>query len=186
MSSFSKLGARFYSWFNRNPESNRLVSELADLAPGDTVLDIGCGPGAAVEHAATLVGAMNVAAADPTASFVTMVRDRIPGADVREASAESLPFDAESFTVVWSISAMHHWANREAGLDEALRVLAPGGRLLLAERLLSRSGHGITSSQVNEVVGHLSTSRRVREVHTTEHRVGRKTVLVIRAVAQAE
>jgi ubiquinone/menaquinone biosynthesis C-methylase UbiE len=185
MSGFSKLGARLYSWFNRDPASNQLISELAELKPGDTVLDVGCGPGAAVERAAKALGAENVAAADPSAAFVSMVRDRVPGVDVREAGAESLPFEPESFTVVWSISAMHHWPDRDAGLDEVLRVLAPGGRLFIAERLINRSGHGITASQVTDVVGHLSTSRRVSEVHTTEHRVNRKTVLVIRAAAQA-
>jgi ubiquinone/menaquinone biosynthesis C-methylase UbiE len=180
---FSRLGARFYAWFNRDPESNRLVTELAELVPSDRVLDVGCGPGAAVARAADVVGAEQVAAVDPSPAFVRMVGDRVPGADVREAGAETLPFADGTFTVVWSISAMHHWPDRDAGLAEARRVLAPGGRLLIAERLLSRPGHGITTGDVHEVVGQLS-SAGVGEVSATEHRIGRKTMLVLRAVAR--
>lgn len=184
MSGFSTWAARVYSWCNRDPASNRLVTGLAELTTGDTVLDIGCGPGAAVARAAEVVGARNVAAADPSATFVRMVRKRVPGADVREAGAESLPFETGSFSVAWSISSMHHWPDRDKGLAEALRVLAPGGRLLIAERLIHRPGHGITTAQVHDVLGQLS-SARVGEVSATEHPAGRKTTLVIRAVTRA-
>ena len=44
-----------YSLIFRSPKSNRLIVDLAALNPDDRVLDIGCGPGAAVRRAADTV-----------------------------------------------------------------------------------------------------------------------------------
>jgi SAM-dependent methyltransferase len=50
-----------------------------------------------------------------------------------------------------SVARSHHWTDREAGLAELYRVLRPGGRLLLAERLARRGGwfrhHALTGQQ---------------------------------------
>lgn len=152
MSGFSNLGAWLYRLTNRRPKSNRVIVELADLGHEDLVLDVGCGPGAAVELAAQRIGADRVAAADPTPSFIEGVRKRVPGIDARVAVAESLPFDDGVFTVIWSVAAMHHWDDRDAGLTQIAAKLAPGGRLLLMERHLKRPGHGITDQQAADVV----------------------------------
>jgi ubiquinone/menaquinone biosynthesis C-methylase UbiE len=50
------------------------------------------------------------------------------------------------------MSSVHHWDDRPRGLVEARRVLAPGGRLLLAERRVKDgarglSAHGLTAEQ---------------------------------------
>ena len=42
-----KFKSKVYSLVYRNPKSNRLLVEIAELAPDDRVLDIGCGPGVA-------------------------------------------------------------------------------------------------------------------------------------------
>jgi SAM-dependent methyltransferase len=41
------------------------------------------------------------------------------------------------------MSSVHHWGDRARGLAEARRVLAPGGRLLLAERRVKENAHGL-------------------------------------------
>ena len=43
-----------------------------------------------------------------------------------EAGAEAIPLPDASATVVWSLSAVHHWSDRAAGLAEAERVLVRG------------------------------------------------------------
>lgn len=180
MAAFSKLGAWLYGSFARNPKSNQIVVEFADLHHTDRVLEVGCGAGAALELAAAITGPEGVAAVDPTPRFVETTLKRVPGADVRVAAAESLPFDDATFTVIWSIASMHHWGSREAGLTECVAKLAPGGRLLIAEQLLSKPGHGITDPQTTEVVAFLK-GLDVASVDTAELAAGRKTMRVIRA-----
>lgn len=132
-----------YSLFNRSPKSNRMVIELLDLDSQDRILDVGCGPGAALEHAAS-AGA-SVAGIDPSSSMVSRAAKRVPKAEVRRGSAEEIPFPDDSFSVVINIASFHHWADREAGLKEILRVLAPGGRLQIIEGVIreGKDGHGL-------------------------------------------
>lgn len=129
--------------FNRSPKSNIAAVELASLTADDRFLDVGCGPGAALEHAAA--SGADVAGVDPSPSMVQRASRRVPDAEVRVGSAEALPFPDDRFTVVINVASFHHWADREAGLNETLRVLAPGGRLHIVEGLLKegKDGHGL-------------------------------------------
>lgn len=180
MNTFGALTARIYAFFNRNPASNRVVLELADLTPDDRALEVGCGPGAAVEAAAALIGGERVAAVDPSETFVDMVRRRVPGADVRVSGAEDVPFPDGSFTVIWSIASMHHWTDRDAGLKTLSAKLATPGRLLIAERLLRRAGHGITRGQAADVTAQLKRLG-FTDVRTIERQDKRRTFLVLYA-----
>ncbi|MGH8945514.1 MAG: class I SAM-dependent methyltransferase [Acidimicrobiia bacterium] len=132
-----------YSLLHRSPKSNRAAVDLASLSADDRFLDVGCGLGAALEHAAA--SGAEVAGVDPSPSMVARASQRVPRADVRVGSAEDIPFPDSQFTVVINVSSFHHWANREAGLKEILRVLAPGGRLHIVEGLLKegKDGHGL-------------------------------------------
>jgi len=148
---WSGLFATFYSLVWRNPASNRAVVEHAGVGPGDRVLDIGSGPGAALQHAIGL-GA-DVYGVDPTPSMVTKASRRVPNATIREGSAEALPFDDGVFSHVWTISAFHHWASPGTGIDEVRRVLASGGAFLIVERKLKpgKDGHGFDLAQARDV-----------------------------------
>src|SRR4051812_27970913 len=80
--------------------SRVLAPELARAASvdaGQRVLDVGCGPGALTADLAGMVGADQVAAVDPTEPFVEQCRANVPGADVRVAPAEAIPFEDASF-----------------------------------------------------------------------------------------
>jgi ubiquinone/menaquinone biosynthesis C-methylase UbiE len=148
---WSPLKVWVYSLVNRNPESNVAIVQMASLTAEDRFLDIGCGPGAALEHAAA-AGAQ-VAGVDPSPSMVERASKRVPEADVRIASAEDLPFPDAHFTIVVNVASFHHWADRDAGLREVLRVLAPGGRLLLMEGVIKegKDGHGLNSSDLESL-----------------------------------
>lgn len=178
MAGFGTIASRLYGAFTRNSRTVNSIVDYADPGPGDRVLDVGCGAGSGVAHAAQRVGAANVAAIDPSATFVDQVRKRVPGADVREAGAEDVPFEEQTFSLIWSVASMHHWDDRERGLSALVRVLSPGGRLLIAERTLKRPGHGITSDQSDTVMRFL---RRLGQTDVTavDHRVGRRQLTVI-------
>ncbi len=139
-----------YSLLNRSPQSNILAVDRLALGPGDRFLDIGCGLGAALEHGSR-AGA-ETAGIDPSPSMIERARKRVPTAAVELGSAEEIPFRDDRFTAVMAVATFHHWADRGRGLAEVLRVLAPGGRLLVMEQHLKRgSGHGLTPEHAEAV-----------------------------------
>ena len=147
------LRARLYSVIYRSPKSNTLVVESAGLSASDRVLDVGCGPGAAVRVAAGIVVAGEAAGVDRSQPMIDIARRRsrrFANTRFEVGAAESLPFSDGSFTVVWSAHSFHHWGDREAGLAEMLRVLADGGRGLVLED--DGKTHGLTDSQARTVM----------------------------------
>jgi SAM-dependent methyltransferase len=167
---WSSLKVWAFSLFNRSPKSNFAAIDYARLTADDRLLDVGCGLGAALEHGVA-TGA-SVAGIDPSPSMVEKATERVPEADIRVGSAEEIPFPDSHFTVVVNVASFHHWADRDAGLREILRVLAPGGRLHIVEGALrdGKDGHGLSPTDVEtlkarlEELGYVDT--RSEEVST--------------------
>jgi len=110
--------------------SVHLSAQLADLAgivAGQRVLDVGCGPGALTTELVERLGAASVTAVDPSESFVAAARARNPDADVRQASAEELPFADDAFDAALAQLVVHFMSDPVAGLAEMRRVTRPGG-----------------------------------------------------------
>ena len=110
---------------------SRLLSpQLADLAgvrSGQRVLDVGCGPGALTGELVARLGPGAVAAVDPSASFVAAARERNPGVEVHQASAEELPFGARTFDASLAQLVVHFMPDPIRGLTEMARVTRPDG-----------------------------------------------------------
>lgn len=125
----------------------KLAIELSELKAGERLVDVGCGPGVAVQHARA-VGA-EVIGVDPAAVMLRVARARWrsgKGVDWRIGTAESIPVDDGWANVVWSLATVHHWADVDKALREARRVLAPGGRLLVIERRIAdTNAEGVAS-----------------------------------------
>ncbi len=96
-----------------------------DVRDGDHVLDIACGSGLALELARAR-GA-SVAGIDASVRLVAIAKDRLPGDDIRVGDMAALPWQDGSFDVVTSFRGL--WATTRQALDEARRVLRPGGRI---------------------------------------------------------
>ena len=110
--------------------SRQLAPQLVDFAqvrPGHQVIDVGCGPGALTEVLAARLGTAGVAAVDPSESFVSAARSRLPGVDVRQAPAERLPFDGRTFDAALASLVVHFMTDPVAGLAEMARVTRTGG-----------------------------------------------------------
>jgi SAM-dependent methyltransferase len=105
------------------------LAERAELAAGLSVLDVGAGSGAGTRRLVELAGAGRVAAVDPSEPFVAALRERFPEADVRAASAESLPFEDDSFDAALALLVVNFMADPAAGVAEMRRVTRPGGVL---------------------------------------------------------
>ena len=106
--------------------AQRLVA-WAGIQSDWKVLDVGCGPGALSSVLAKEVGHEKVAAVDPSKPFASACMDRLPGADVRVASAEELPFAGASFDATCSQLVVNFLSDALAGLKEMRRVTRPGG-----------------------------------------------------------
>jgi SAM-dependent methyltransferase len=102
-------------------------ARFAGVRPGDRILDVGCGPGALTGEIVRITGAERVAAVDPSPPFVAAARERQPGVDVRQASAEALPYRDETFDVALAQLVVHFLPDPVGGLREIARVTRPGG-----------------------------------------------------------
>jgi SAM-dependent methyltransferase len=101
------------------------MADLAGVARGQRVLDVGCGPGALTRE--LLERGAEVSAVDPSPPFVAAVRERHPGADVRQARAEDLPFADGSFDAALAQLVVHFMDDPAQGIAEMARVTRDGG-----------------------------------------------------------
>lgn len=109
------------------PALSAALIQVAGIEPGTRLLDVGCGPGGLTRALADVVGAENVAAVDPSEPFAETCRERVPGADVRVAAAEELPFDNDSFDGAFAQLVVNFMSDAERGVGEMKRVVRPGG-----------------------------------------------------------
>lgn len=110
--------------------STRLTGQFADLAgirAGQRAIDVGCGPGALTTELVHRLGKGSVAAVDPSAPFVAAARQRLPGVDIQEASADALPHADASFDAAVAQLVVHFMPDPVAGIREMARVTRPGG-----------------------------------------------------------
>jgi arsenite methyltransferase len=112
---------------------------LGQLAPGEHVLDIGCGAGTDTLVAAQMVApAGHVTGIDMTPEMLS--RARAAAAEMRaenvefvEGDVEKLPFAAASFDVAISNGVIDLIPDKDAVFSEIFRVLRPGGRFQIAD-----------------------------------------------------
>ena len=123
---------RFVEWMRhqRAYGADRALGFL-ELTENDSVLDIGCGPGADLElmhrQARRAVGV------DLSEAMVKAAQVRAPNARVLIGRATELPFANGSFDAAWARALLIHVPDAETALDEMARVLQPGGRVVLSE-----------------------------------------------------
>jgi SAM-dependent methyltransferase len=155
----------------KNGPLNALVVERLAVGAEDRVLDVGCGPGLAVAFAAQRATRGFVAGVDASDVMVRQAARRNHAVvrsgrgELRRAEAARLPFPTARFTRVCSVNSARFWPSLAAGLAELHRVLAPGGRLVLALRLraddagpLDRRAHGAGPEQLAEVEAALAAT----------------------------
>ena len=104
-----------------------LFADFAGVEARGRALDVGCGPGALTAELTARLGAVNVAAIDPSEAFVEAARERNPEVDVRHAPAEKIPFADGTFEFALAQLVVHFMADAVAGLTEMARVTLSGG-----------------------------------------------------------
>jgi SAM-dependent methyltransferase len=114
---------------------NRWTVNLLDVQPGDHILEVGFGPGIAVEEVASRVA--QVTGIDFSKAMVAAARKRNAAAirsgrvDLRFGDATSLPFSNGAFDKAYSIHSIYFWPDPMTALGEIYRVLKTGGLLVL-------------------------------------------------------
>jgi ubiquinone/menaquinone biosynthesis C-methylase UbiE len=120
------LPAMFNEWPPR-------IAKLAELEPGMRVLDVACGTGVLSLVAAEIVKpGGSVVGLDLNAGMLEVAKRKAPDIDWREASAETIPFEDDSFDAVISQFGLMFFEDKVRALREMLRVLRSEGRMAVA------------------------------------------------------
>jgi ubiquinone/menaquinone biosynthesis C-methylase UbiE len=198
-------GARWYDLFGtiisfgRDKAIRAKLIELAEPAPGEKVLDVGCGTGTLAIVIKRQLGTGEVHGIDASPEMVRFAKEKSAkdGSDIdfRVALIEAIPFPDASFDLVTSSLMLHHLPDdvKAKGFLEIQRVLKPGGRFMAMDfaapshsplgHLLSIFGHSHGESVVGKLVPMLEEAgfSDVADI-TTQH----KNFVFIRATRNRE
>jgi SAM-dependent methyltransferase len=171
-----------------NAVQNRATVDALDPPPGAAVLEIGFGPGHALEMLARTHPLGLVAGVDHSELMLARAKRRLRAGrgdaalDLRLADAGDLPFPDERFDVVFAVNSFHQWPDKDRALAEMAGVLKPGGDLMLSIRDFRVGGRfeppgkgAETAAAATEMLKDLGLQVRLREV---VHSPARATLLV--------
>ncbi|TMV09548.1 methyltransferase domain-containing protein [Ruegeria sediminis] len=140
MLQFDEATARFLdnAYLGADVSRRRRASfDAVAPAPGDTILDLGCGNGLLTLELARAVGPSGqVTGLDPSADMLASARTRCSGrdnVDLVEGTAEDLPFPPSQFDKAVSLQVFEYFHDMRPALRELNRVLRPGGRLVIGD-----------------------------------------------------
>jgi SAM-dependent methyltransferase len=120
-------GEPSYVWRAGQERRLKMILEAVGDRIKGTVLENGCGVGMYVEHLAPIAGAVIGMEYDLERAQVARGRSR----NILGAASERLPFPACAFDVILSHEVLEHVQNDQFAIQEMVRVLNPGGRIVL-------------------------------------------------------
>jgi ubiquinone/menaquinone biosynthesis C-methylase UbiE len=111
------------------------LREILDLPTEGWMLDAGGGTGRLSSRLRRFVG--NVVIVDPSSAMLKQAQ-RKGHLSLVKADAERLPFPDERFERIVVVDALHHFHDQRRAIRDLLRVLKPGGRLVVEEPDINR------------------------------------------------
>lgn len=129
------------------PETDWTI-ELLDLQPHDRAVELGSGAGRGLVLAARATARSHIVGMDLSPTMLRSASRRLRRAGQRErvgllrGDLQALPYSDGSLDKIWSVHTFYFWTDPEAVFADLLRVLAPGGRIVvtLATGTVSRAG----------------------------------------------
>lgn len=130
----SKIGSRL----RYAPLAREIMQRLPKLEEGATIVDLGIGPGLLALELHKRWPQAKIVGVDPSDEMLSIARRNAAAAGIsnletKRGSAEELPLGPESADVVISQSSFHEWEDPRRGLGQVLRVLKPGGSLIVKD-----------------------------------------------------
>jgi O-methyltransferase/aklanonic acid methyltransferase len=143
----------------------RVAAKLVDVAAprrGDAILDVGCGTGLVTHLLAARVGKKgSVVGIDLSARMLDLARkNALPNTTFMAMAAENVVFRARSFDLITYGQSLPYLIDPLASLEEAVRLLRPGGRVALS--LHRRSLQTEAQDLFYEVLGDLALRHHLR------------------------
>ena len=156
------VGGRLAGWVmahrSSNVERNRWVASLLEVQPTDRVLEIGFGPGIAVEALIPRLPQGEIVGVDHSAAMVRRARRRNAAAvdagrvDLRLGSAESLPDVGGPLDTVFAVNLMGFWGDPVTLLTQLRQRLRPGGTIAIASQPRGPGATNTTSAQAGREI----------------------------------
>ncbi|MFC6880698.1 MULTISPECIES: class I SAM-dependent methyltransferase [Actinomadura] len=138
-----------------------LVEDIVAAVPaGGSVLEVGSGGGQFAVRLAEAAPALRITGVDLSREQVSRAAQRArhqPNVSFQAGSALDLSFPADRFDAAVSIGSIKHWPDQAKGVAEMLRVLRPGGLLLVVE-----VDRGCTLRDARSFVARFRTPRPLR------------------------
>lgn len=113
------------------------IRELKKQPLGQTITDIGCGPGYLLQAIAQELPEKELTGVDISKEMIGRARTNFRSmgsggrVEFRQGSAENLPFDDDTQDFIVSTFSLHHWVDPQHAFSEIYRVLKPGGQMLI-------------------------------------------------------
>ena len=134
------------AWFNHAIDNlqfralKRALS-IAEISPGSRILDVGCGTGRWLRRFGEL--GFSPIGVDATFGMLSIARSHRTTAPLAVGLASSLPFSEAAFDAVSDITVVQHipYELQSKALQEMVRVLRPGGRMILLELIRGKGSH---------------------------------------------
>jgi demethylmenaquinone methyltransferase/2-methoxy-6-polyprenyl-1,4-benzoquinol methylase len=117
------------------PPNPAQLRELLQLPTGGWMLDAGGGTGRVSSQLRSLVGKLVVSDLSQPMLKQAQVKNKLYPVN---SHTERLPFPDESFDRILVVDALHHFRNQQEAIRDLLRVLKPGGRLVIEEPDINR------------------------------------------------
>jgi SAM-dependent methyltransferase len=109
------------------------VLDAARINSSHRVLDVGCGTGVLARKAAIRIGPKGFAAGiDPNPGMLAVAEQLAPTVEWWQGTAESLPFQNQSFDAAVSQFSLMFFSDREKAISEMLRIIKPQGQIAVA------------------------------------------------------
>lgn len=158
-----------------NADMEHAGVELLGLRGDERALEIGYGPGTGIGALLAALPDGRVAGIDPSPVMCRQASrqaSRRAGAakrvDLRIGEVSSLPWPDDAFDGILAVNTAQFWPDPAADVAEVLRVLAPGGRVVIALRTGGRHGHAELAARYADLLveDDLVVTRHTRTMRT--------------------